>query len=517
MRIGRLFRTVRYIKPLQAIYQVKNRLVRVKPLLHYKEEKKLSPTALNLFPLPVRKTTAEANKTFSFLNLSITFPGTIDWNYDAYGKLWNYNLQYLDYINQENISEEIRISWVRDLYIEMDSGSVKIEPYPVSLRTMNLIRFFSKDESRINRYGDIQTGLYAELSYLNDHYEYHILGNHLLENAFAMLMGGCFFQNEEWKNKAIEILTNQFNEQILDDGAHFELSPMYHQIILFRVLEALSYLPLTDVLIPILELKATLMLGWLKQMTFSNGDIPHFNDCTNGIAFTSGQLFQLAASLSLKPEEIILNDSGYRKFENDNLKFITDVHGISPSYQPGHNHSDHLSFVLYVHGKPFIIDPGTSTYNISARRQWERSSKAHNTVTVYDVDQSEVWGGFRVGRRAKVKILKADNSTISACVEYSDIKHTRNLSLKQRSLAIFDSVNSRHNAVARFYLHPSVHISTVSNNALIFENGLSIKFENAAHLKVEEYYFAEGFNQLLKGKVIEAYFTGICKSTIFIS
>lgn len=517
MRIGRLFRTMRYIKPLQAIYQVKNRLIRVKPLLHYKEEKKLSPTALNLFPLPARKTIAEANKTFSFLNLSRTFPGKIDWNYDVYGKLWNYNLQYFDYVNQEDISEETRICWVRDLYISLDSGSLKLEPYPVSLRTMNLIRFFSKDGSRINRYGDIQTGLYAELSYLNDHYEYHLLGNHLLENAFAMFMGGCFFNNEEWKVKSCKILIKQLNEQILNDGAHFELSPMYHQIVLFRVLEALSYIPSENKLYPVLQKKANLMLGWLKQMTFSNGDIPNFNDSAAGVAFTSGQLFKLAASLNLKMEGNSLNDSGYRKFENDTFELIADMHGVRPIYQPGHNHSDHLSFVLYVHGKPFIIDPGTSTYTISERRQWERSSKAHNTVTVNDQDQSEVWGGFRVGRRAKVKILTADDSMISACVEYSGIKHTRNLKLMPGTLAILDSVNSRYNAVVRFYLHPLISIKSISNEALTFHNGLSIKFENAGHLNVEEYDFAEGFNQLLQGEVIKVYFTGTCKSTIFIS
>ena len=517
MRIGRLFRTIRYIKPLQAIYQVKNRLIRVKPLLHYKEEKKLSPTALNLFPLPARKTTAEANKTFSFLNLSITFPGKIDWNYDAYGKLWNYNLQYLDYINQENISEETRICWVRDLYSSLNSGNLKLEPYPVSLRIMNLIRFFSMDESRIAKYKDVLEDLHSELTYLNENYEYHLLGNHILENAFAMLMGGYFFKNNEWKTKAGETLTKQLNEQILKDGAHFELSPMYHQVILFRVLEALSYISSEDKLCRFLQGKSKLMLGWLQKMTFTNGDIPHFNDSTDGIAFTSQQLSKFAVSLNLMSEDISLTDSGYRKFENDSFELITDVNGISPSYQPGHNHSDHLSFVLYVHGKPFIIDPGTSTYNISARRQWERSSKAHNTVTVNNGDQSEVWGGFRVGRRARVKILNEDSSTISASVEYTGIKHVRNFSVFQNSVTITDSVNTGNIAAARFYLHPSVFLSTASDDSLVFSNGLGIKFENILEVKFEEYDYVEGFNKLQKAKVIEAFFTGTCKSIIFIS
>jgi hypothetical protein len=35
---------------------------------------------------------------------------------------------------------------------------------------------------------------------------------------------------------------------------------------------------------------------------------------------------------------------------------------ILPSYQPGHSHADMLHFILYVSGKPVIVDTGISTY-----------------------------------------------------------------------------------------------------------------------------------------------------------
>lgn len=516
-RLGRLYRTIRYIKPLQACYQVKNRLITVKPLLHYHKDKKiLSPKALNLISLPARKTTAEANKTFTFLNLSFAFPDKINWNYDGFGKLWNYNLQYLDYINEINVSEDIRISWIRDLYTSLNTGTLKIEPYPLSLRTMNLIRFFSEDESRISRYKDIVENLQSELTYLNENYEYHLLGNHILENAFSMLMGGYFFNNTKWRCKAQEILTKQLNEQILKDGAHFELSPMYHKIILFRVLEALSYISPEDALFLLLQGKCRLMLGWLRKMTFANGEIPHFNDSTDGIAFTSEQLSKLAGSLNLIPQNIMLTDSGYRKYENGNVELITDVTGIQPAYQPGHNHSDHLSFVLYGHGNPFIVDPGISTYNVSERRNWERSTKAHNTVTVDNMDQSEVWSSFRVGQRAQVKIITENNAGILASVEYKGIRHVRDFAVSKNTVVITDSINSNAVVVARFYLHPSVLVNSTSDNLVNFNNGLSIAFKNILEYKFEDYDFAEGFNKLRKAKVILALFKGTCTST-FIS
>ncbi len=38
--------------------------------------------------------------TFKFLNIEHTFD-KIDWNYDGWGKLWTYNLNYFDFLLQE--------------------------------------------------------------------------------------------------------------------------------------------------------------------------------------------------------------------------------------------------------------------------------------------------------------------------------------------------------------------------------------------------------------------------------
>ncbi len=514
---GIFFRTVQYLKPVQVLYQVKNRIVKAKPLSRKKDAQQFHPTILRLISLPVTKSLVTGGSIFNFLNLPKQFKQNIEWNFSAYGKLWNYNLQYFDYINQEDLPEELRVTWLRDLYHSLDSGNVKLEPYPVSLRVMNVIRFFSDDEARLMSCNDVLAHLHAELTYLHSNYEFHLLGNHLLENAFAMLMGGCFFNNQVWRTKASEILTEQLEEQILEDGAHFELSPMYHQIILFRILEAYSYLPPEDDIAEILERKAGLMQGWLDQMTFSNNDIPRFNDSTSGIAFSTEQLKQMAGSLGLETVKTTLKDSGYRKIKNNIFHLVLDAHGISPAYQPGHSHSDHLSFVLYIRDQPFVIDPGISTYTISPRREWERSSQAHNTVTVNDQNQSEVWSGFRVGRRAKVDILKESNDMVAANVKYRGINHARYFKLADHSIIIEDSLNlERDEAIARFYFHPSINISSMSDETLTFDSGIQMKFEGANWITIEEYDYCEGFNNLVKAKVLKACFHVRCKTIILV-
>src|SRR5690606_33111259 len=101
-----------------------------------------------------------------------------------------------------------------------------------------------------------------------------------------------------------------------------------------------------------------------------------------------------------------LKESGYRSFLSEHFECKVDVGNLGPSYQPGHGHADALSFVLNVEGIPFLVEEGTSTYENNEIRWRERSTQAHNTITVGDKDQSEVWHAFRVAKRAKVKILK---------------------------------------------------------------------------------------------------------------
>src|SRR5690606_34511843 len=151
--------------------------------------------------------------------------------------------------------------------------------------------------------------------------EYHLLGNHLLENVFALFMGGVFFSEEDWVKKGKEVLKEQLNEQVLSDGGHFELSPMYHQIILFRVLELIDFYSKTQKrdadFEHFLRLKAEAMCSWMKTITFRNGDIPHFNDSAEGISYSTEWLLNYARSLNITLKHQDLSSSGYRAFNNE--------------------------------------------------------------------------------------------------------------------------------------------------------------------------------------------------------
>lgn len=515
-----LFHTIRHLKFTQIYYQFKYRLMKPKALAFYKGNLKQTDLQSLIFKkqLLVYKTYLGDNK-FSFLNLEKDFEDKIDWNYQDFGKLWNYNLQYFNYLLQEDILLEEKLCLLRDFYKAVDRGLLELEPYPVSLRSINMIRLFSKEGVKD---ADLLANLYGELNFLSQRLEYHLLANHLLENAFALMMGGAFFSNEAWLKTAQSILEKELEEQTLLDGAHYELSPMYHQIILFRVLELYDWYSQWEnneaSFIKLLKTKAELMLSWLDKISFSNGDIPHFNDSTNEISFRTEDLMTYAKNLDLNINPVPLSDSGYRTLNKEAYEIRLDFAQIAPSYQPGHAHADALSFILYHKDKPLFVEQGTSTYNIGERRSLERSTQAHNCVVVDNQNQSQVWSGFRVGKRAKTSIIKDEATRLVASHDgYKSLGviHQRSFEFKEGRIQITDGLsNPNKTAVFYLHLHPSRKITQHLEAGFIVDESIHINFENAEDIQVESYQYADTYNEYIEAKRILVKFVGVLETRI---
>jgi hypothetical protein len=501
--LKKLLVTILYLRAIQIFHQLLNLFHKPKSLNNYKLNlNNTDNLRFHYSPASIKNITInEYEYHCSFLNIHHEFKEQINWKINSFGKLWNYNLQYASFLNQENLNLKSKVELISDLYHQLWEGMVLLEPYPASLRIMNVIRFLSTNEIPKDSKSQISVYLSSEINYLSKNLEYHLLGNHLLENAFALLMGGYFFKKNLWIEKSKKILHKELKEQILYDGAHFELSPMYHQIILFRLLEAYSYLPSEEPIKKLLDSCVLKMLSWLHSISFSNGSIPHFNDSTDGVSLSTNQLFEIAQIAGLFPnKEITLSASGYRKFIFDDFEFVMDVHGISPSYQPGHAHADTFSFCLNYNNQPIIVDAGTSTYEISVRRSWERSTNAHNTLEINGENSSEVWASFRVARRAKVKILEDKENIIFAVHDgYKRLNANvyRKVNYINNQFIIEDTVISKRKVdlpiIGRLHLDSNVSIQRKENNFIINEC-LCIAFADDVELNIESYELAKGFN-----------------------
>jgi hypothetical protein len=498
-----LFNTLKYLKFKQIFYQFWYRLKIIIPI-----EKKYVVSNIEIMSIKWEKSlhNIESYKKFNnfcFLNISHFFSDKINWNFNQFGKLWTYNLNYFDFLNQENIPKETGLQLIQD-FIKNDAllkdGK---EPYPISLRGINWVKFLSTNQINDEL---INTTLYFHFCILFKNLEYHLLGNHLLENAFSLLFGAYYFQDEKLYNKSRDLLIYELNEQVLKDGAHFELSPMYHQIILSRLLDGIQLIKLNsewkiDDLLSFLETKASLMISWLCNITYKNGDIPMVNDATFNIAPNSKKILTYAKHLGINSQDIPLSDSGYRKINSNNYELLIDVGNVGPSYQPGHAHSDTFNFELMKRGIPIFVDTGISTYEKNVNRQEQRSTESHNTVKIGSKEQTQVWGGFRVAKRAKITHLIEKPNLIKASHDgylSNGYKHTRSFLWGEKYLILSDEINRSTNnkAKAYFHLHSSLKKPLVDGNTIILESsGVSIEFERASTIYVEEYQLSAGFNK----------------------
>jgi hypothetical protein len=438
-------------------------------------------------------------RSFCFLNLSQDSKRDIDWGFMGHGKLWAYNLNYFDYLVQPGMEQEAGIGLIRDFMSQLPQNRIGLEPYPISLRCVNWIKFLSAHNIKDAK---IDACLFAQYQILKNNLEYHLLGNHLLENGFSLLFGAFYFRSDPLYAQAREILESELKEQILPDGGHFELSPMYHQIILGRALDAINLLrhnvSKNDDLFILLTEKARKMLGWLKVIAYKNGDIPFVNDAAPGIAPDTSELMAYGSRLSLAPSVVSLKESGYRRRNRDNYELMIDIGPIGPDYMPGHAHSDTFSFELRVNGTPVIVDTGVSTYEKNRRRQEERSTGSHNTVMAAGLEQSDMWGGFRVGRRARVFGIEEKNDRIQASHDgYKSLGcvTTRTWEGAPKKITITDRLQARHPVSCQGFLHFAPGINLSIDGSRISAGPLTLKARGADILAVEEYAYALGFNK----------------------
>ena len=441
MNFTRLFHTIIHLRPTQVFFQLKNKVVK----------QRYVPMAAPAHEMPTLRTEPIARykgvegDMFTFINLRPKFSG---WNFTDYGMLWAYNLNYFDWINQEALPKEEVCRWIDQFITELPGNKVGSDPYPIALRGINWIKFFCLHPKCSTK--EREDSLYSQYRLLESKLEYHLLGNHLLEDAFSLTIGGHYFSDEHMKQKGTKLLLHELKEEILPDGAHYEQSPMYHCILLDRLLDTYNITGYTQ-LIPF----AQSMLGHLESICYSDGTWPFFNDAALGIAPMPKDIKDYARRLGITWEALPLKECGYRKLQSERMEAFVNVGNIKATYQPGHSHADALTFELRIDGKPFIVDTGISTYEKNERRQHERSTAAHNTVTSQGRNSSEVWGGFRVGKRCKVTCKKDEARCIEAEHRSFGSVHRRQFSINDNQFIIADFCKAE-DSVAHLHFAPSI-------------------------------------------------------------
>ena len=258
---------------------------------------------------------------------------------------------------------------------------------------------------------------------LHDHAEFlaahqtHL--NHLLREANGLLHIGLrypeFLQSRVWRQVSIERLEREIDLQINKDGSHIELSPAYQWLVAEELESTRQQCEKYTNFDELRCLKANLDRG-LKQLY----------SYLLGIATPAGTWPQIKEGFYPSQDQLRsqLLDAGQRD-NNPNLVWVATngSNGTPPKettisypqacctifrsdwspeanyliFQNGpfggpHGHEDALSIELWAGGAQFLVDPGTSSYNINDPfRHYFTSSNAHNTVVADGKSQVRRW------------------------------------------------------------------------------------------------------------------------------
>lgn len=459
---------------------------------------------------------------FRFLNRDGECAIAADWNDPAREKLWLYNLHYFDDLTAAGAAA--RASWHRDLIERWIAENPPTkgngwEPYPTSLRIVNWIKWALGGNAPPAGFPD---SLSTQARWLAKRVEHHLMANHLFTNAKALVLAGLYFEGDEaarWREQGLSILARELPAQILADGGHFERSPMYHALILEDLLDlingARAYPTMVnDASVAVWRDAAHRMLGWARAMSHPDGQIAFFNDAAFDIAADHAALAGYASRLGvdLPAGPARLSDSGYVRAEMGDAVVIMDVGLVGPDHQPGHAHADTLSFELSVGGHRVFVNSGTSTYAPGPQRQRERSTAAHNTVEIDGKSSSEVWGGFRVARRARPSVHAVSENRESIVVRASHDgyhrlpgapTHEREWRLAPGRLGVTDRIiGTAGVAIARLYLHPEVGVS--GNDTLILRDGRRCRWSvRGGHAALTPAYWYPEFGRAEPNRCIE--------------
>lgn len=545
MSVIRTLRTIRHLRPVQIVGQVRNRL---RP--RWEKPARFAARPIPAFGGVAWPETvsflapgAQGNKSaslcegqFTFVNdsRSLGWPPA-DWQAPDAPKLWQYNLHYFEWLWALDYptARTVLLDWIARHPLKR--GHVGWEPYPTSLRLMNWCAlcfgpFRAALEDDPATRDTLWQSIHAQAEWLCAHLETHLLGNHLFENGAALAFVGSTFPGEaaaRWKQTGLDILRREIPEQILPDGMHFERAPMYH----VRMTYLMKLLCDTGdpALIEGVSAARQRMEQALVALCHPDGEIALFNDSAFGI-YNAPQALVDCAAAPAGPWS--LPDAGYFGWRGeDGTYLICDAGLIGPDYIPGHAHGDLFSYELSIKGARVIVDSGVYDYVPSAMRNYCRSTAAHNTVTIENQDQSEFWGAFRVARRAYPRDVQwqveGDTCRLSGWhTGYQRLPgqptHHREFTWTAgEGLTVRDVVRATRavQSVSRVHLHPQCRVKlTGSHEAQVdFAAGsCRISFTGAGSLALEDTHYCPEFGKqetnvtlafTLEGKESEATYT----------
>ena len=418
------------------------------------------------------------------------------------------NLHFMEYLEGADDVAFVRLvrDWIEGNPLRAKGASNHAwRPYNLSLRVVVWLCELARRPGLDATFrAEASASIAAQLDHLAGHLETDLRGNHLVKNVKALLLGAAAFTGpraEAWRRLGERHLAAEIEEQVLADGCHYERSPAYHCQVLADLVECRAVLvpgPLCDRL----DVVIRLMLPTMRLLSHPDGFVAPLNDGGLRMAHPPAAIEaaweRLAGEAPPAPPSgpFALADAGYYGLSTLDERVIVDGAPLEPAYLAGHAHGDLLAVEWSTGGRRVLVDQGTFQYVAGPGRVATRATLSHNTVTLDGRDQSDFYGAFRVGRRARPLGLAFAPDRLGFRFEgshdgYDHLpgrpRHHREVEASPGRLVVRDRIEGGRGpkAVARYLLHPDCALEAEGEGFLITSGPVAVRVTADRPLRIE--------------------------------
>lgn len=482
---------------------------------------------------------ADASRgTFVFLNARRSLGDPIDWTARDASQLWRYHLHYFEYLadllitDRMPVASSLMMDWVARVPLADASVRDAWHPYVVSVRLVNWMIALATAPAEFQVPDGVVNSLRIQTVFVRRNLERDVGGNHLLKNLKALAIAGCFWEGESARDLREQFTTafvRALEGQLRTDGGHYEQSPMYHAQVLGDAVELALALRRIGGCNLHLEALVERMADFLARVVHPDGQLAQFGDTAAGMTPEPQALLAAVDVLSgrgrsrdLVPRHVLLSsnlaegremeappapgsgrrtaranrspdtwDSGASGFVslatgNGRGFLIADAGPVCPDDLPAHAHSDVFGFEVSVDTTRIIVDSGVSEYAAGVWRDYYRSTRAHNTLMIDGVEQSECYSSFRVGRRARVIGGRVERAPSAAGFSASHtgfdhlpqpVRHRRRfLVVAGRAWMVIDDLSGdgSHRWETFLHMHPEVELDAMPSGFIARRGGAAL-------------------------------------------
>ena len=506
------------------------------------------------------------NNTFIFddpwameaTNIPYTFKGNIDWNINPFGDPeWTYMLSRNDFVldlayvgdyfnkskylykskyfifdfiqNSQCIEKNFNTSW-RSL-----DSSIRVKNWIKSYRILNKYKILDDNEKAI-----LNQSINNHIAYLSKiDTSFTRMSNWGIIGDSGLFCAALFMNDKKNILLSYNRLIKQINNQIDEDGFHWEQSPMYHVEVLISLLdvieEAKKYnYSLNSKIINIAKLMSYAVIKTQKpnhhQIMQGDSDDTDIRDIlsrsalllNNGLIkyFANEEISYPYNNLKIKAYKeikirkpnftsIALNDSGNYYLRSGWDKNDSLIHFSCGSLGSGHGHSNLLHFDFFSNNEDIIVDSGRYTYTECEERYQLKSTYLHNSILIDDIDYFKVkdsWGYESKGTFIKGNFIekgpfKFVNSFNTSYININgSLIERKIISLNKNLFLVFDIITTKgKHKITRYFHFDNKGILSNEKNIIKYKKknlNTYIYFEKDSNINEIKTLYSKKYNEI---------------------